>query len=344
MKHAANLVAAALVTAALATNVFRFWVLEVVDAHGDDFRFYYSMARIGVNHGWSHIYDLSLQCAPIQPISETQSHCPGLDLPPVAWLVAPFTTLTYTSAYPVWLGLLALCIATAITLLWQCLPEPRGLYAAAALSSYPAAYGLFLGQTSILAMLGVVLAWWLLRAQRPNLAGAALTLTLAKPQVVLLVPIALLVAGQWRTVVVFAMVTAALGLASLATLGTHGVTAYFDSAQNALGSEANYAYTLRDLLGLGAGTGIQYLLGLISLITAWRFRARVDAIFLLGILGSALLSPYWHVPDFIVLIPAAAFQLSLGPRLPALFLALALFVVGSPFVVGVTFLPAHVQV
>jgi hypothetical protein len=50
------------------------------------------------------------------------------------------------------------------------------------------------------------------------------------------------------------------------------------------------------------------------------------------------------VPDCVVLIPAAALQLSLGPRVPLLFLAAALFIVGSPFAVGVTFLPAMVQV
>lgn len=344
MKRAANLGAAALVTAALITNVFRFWVLEVVDVHGDDFRFYYSMARIGLTYGWSHIYDLSLQCAPIGPISETKLHCPGLLLPPAAWLAAPFTALPYTSAYPLWMAMLGVCFAAIVALLWRCLPEPRALYAAAAFTAYPLAYGLFLGQTSIIATLGVVLAWWLIRARRPALAGAALTLILAKPQIVLLVPVALAVAAQWRTVAVFAAVTSALGLASLATLGTHGVAAYFSITSDVLAPEVNYVYTLRGLFGPAAGIALQSLLALVALLTAWRFRARVDAVFLLGILGSALASPYWHVPDYIVLIPAAAIQLSLGPRVPALFLSAALFVVGSPFSVGVAFLPSVVQV
>lgn len=344
MKRTANLAAAAFITAALVTNAFRFWLLEVVNVHGDDFRFYYSMARVGLTYGWSHIYDLSLQCAPIGPISETQAHCPGLLLPPMAWLFTPFTALPYTSAYPLWMALLGLCYAAIIALLWSCFPEPKGVYVAAAFTAYPLAYGLFLGQTAIIALLGVVLAWWLLCAQRPNLAGVALVLSLAKPQIVILVPIALAVAGQWRTVVVFAGLSSAIGLASLATLGMHGLTAYFSITRDALAPQANYVYTLRGVFGPAAGTSFQYLLALVALFSAWRFRAHLDAVILLGILGSALVSPYWHVPDYVVLVAAAALQLSLGPRFPAVFLAAALFVIGSPFAVGVTFLPAVVQV
>jgi hypothetical protein len=344
VRRTANLVAAACVTAALVTNAFRFWVLEVVNVHGDDFRFYYSMARIGLTYGWSHIYDLSLQCAPIGPISESQAHCPGLVLPPVAWIVTAFTVLPYTGAYPLWMALLGLCFAAIIALLWKRFPVPKGVYVAAAFTAYPLAYGLFLGQTAIIALLGVVLAWWLLCAQRPNLAGVALALSLAKPQIVLLVPIALAVAGQWRTVVVFAGLSSAIGLASLATLGMHGLTAYFSITRDALASEVNYVYTMRGVFGQTAGTAFQFGLGLVALLAAWRFRARLDAVFLSGILGSAVVSPYWHVPDYVVLIPAAALQLGLGPRRPALLLATALFVVGSPFAVGVTFIPAVVQV
>jgi hypothetical protein len=344
VKRSANLVAAACVTAALVTNAFRFWVLEVVNVHGDDFRFYYSMARVGLTYGWSHIYDLSLQCAPIGPISESQAHCPGLVLPPMAWLVTPFTILPYTSAYPLWIVSLALCFAAIVALLWRRLPEPRGVYAAAAFTLYPLVYGLFLGQTAIVALLGVVLAWWLLREQRPNLAGVVLVLSVAKPQIVLLVPVALALAGHWRTVVVFAGLSCAIGLAALVTLGQHGLTAYSSIARDVLGQEVNYVYTLPGLFGHTAGTAFQYVLGLVALVTAWRFRDHLDAVFLLGILGSALVSPYWHVPDYVVLIPAAAFQLSLGPRRPALLLAAALFVVGSPFAVGVTFVPPVVQV
>ncbi|MGA7912228.1 MAG: glycosyltransferase family 87 protein [Candidatus Dormiibacterota bacterium] len=344
MKRTANLAAAAFITASLITNAFRFWLLEVVNVHGDDFRFYYSMARVGLTYGWSHIYDLSLQCAPIGPISESEAHCPGLALPPLAWIVTPFTILPYTSAYPLWIVSLALCIAAIVGLLWRRFPEPRGIYAAAALTLYPLVYGLFLGQATIIALLGVVLAWWLLRERRPNLAGVALVLIVAKPQIVLLVPVALALAGRWRTVLVFASLSSALGLVALATLGPHGVTAYDSIARDELGQELNYVYTFAGLFGHTTGTALQYVLGLVALVTAWRFRDHLDAVFLLGILGSALVSPYWHVPDYVVLIPAAAFQLSLGPRSPALLLAAALFVVGSPFAVGVTFMPSVVQV
>ncbi len=344
MKRAANLVGASAVAVTLIVNGFRFWLFEVTNSHGDDFRFYYSMARIGLTNGWSRIYDQSLQCAPIGPISETTLHCPALALPPVAWLVTPFTLLPYTSAYPVWVALLGMCFVAIVMLLWQGFPEPKAIYAAGAFTLFPLAYCLYLGQVTIIALLGVTLAWSLIRSRHPHLAGIALVLTLAKPQVVLLVPLALAVAGHWRTVLVFAAISLGVALISLVMLGAHGVSAYASIARDELNWELNFVYTLAGVVGHTIATGLQYILAALALVTAWRFRARLDAVILAGILGSALFSPYWHLADYVVLVPAAAFQLSLGPRVPALAIAIALFAVGSPFVVGTTFVPALVQV
>ncbi|HYM96439.1 MAG TPA: glycosyltransferase family 87 protein [Candidatus Sulfotelmatobacter sp.] len=344
MRRAANLVGAAVVTAALMVNGFRFWLLEVVNVHGDDFRFYYAMARVGLTYGWSHIYDLNLQCAPIGPISETAKHCPGLDLPPVAWFATVFTVLPYTNAYPIWVAFLGLCLVAIVILPWQGYPEPKAMYAVAAFTLFPVAYCLFLGQVTMVAVLGVVAAWWLLRRERPHLAGLALVLTLAKPQTVLLVPVALAVAGRWRTIVVFAALCAGLLVISLATLGVSGVSAYLSLTNAALGGTVNYVYTLAGLVGRPVGTVLQCVLALVALVTAWRFRAHLETVVIAGLLGSALFSPYWHVADYVVLVPAAALQLSREPRLPATLLACALFVVGSPLLVGATFVPSVIQV
>jgi hypothetical protein len=344
MRRAANLVGAAVVTAALIVNAFRFWLLEVINVHGDDFRFYYSMARIGLTYGWSRIYDLNLQCAPIGPISETAKHCPGLALPPVAWFATVFTLLPYTSAYPIWVAVLGLCFVAIVMLPWRSYPEPKALYAAAAFTLFPVAYCLFLGQVTMIAVLGVVVAWWLLRIDRPHLAGVALVLMLAKPQTVLLVPVALAVAGRWRTFIVFATLSAGIALISLASLGPAGVGAYLSLTLGAIAGTVNFVYTLSGVAGRPVGIALQCLLALLALVTAWRFRAHVDAVVVAGLLGSALFSPYWHVADYVALVPAAAIQLNLGPRTSALAPAVALFVVGSPVLVGATFVPAVVQV
>lgn len=344
MKRATNLALAAVVATSAIVNGFRFWLFEITNPHGDDFRFYYSMALVGLRYGWSRIYDQALQCMPIGPIPEPTPHCPALALPPVAWSVAPLTLLPYASAYPIWVVLLFLCFAAVVALLWKSLPEPKGIFAAAAFTLFPLAYCLYLGQVTIIAALGVVLAWWLLRSGRPGLAGVALVLILAKPQAVLLVPVVLAVAGHRRTTIVFLALSIGIGLASLAVLGAHGVTEYLSISRVQLGSEENYVYTLTGMFGPWLGTALQCAFALVAIATAWRLRDRLDAVVVAGILGSALLSPYWHVPDFVVLIPAAAFQLSLGPRPWNLLPAAGLFIAGSPLVTGVTYITAAVQV
>lgn len=345
MKRTANLAAAALVALSLAANGVRFWILEARLYPGDDFRFYYSLARAGLTHGWRHIYDLSLQCQPIGPLQETTKHCPALALPPVAWLAAPFTMLPYPSAYVAWLALLGLALLGLLAAAWPHLPVPRLLFAAAALACFPVAYCLFLGQVTILAVLAVALAWRLAASGHHNWAGAALILTAAKPQVVLLVPVALLVSGNWRPLPVFAAGATMLGALSLLALGPQGIAAYLEIARSEIAWEINYAYTLAGVLGRGVvTTGLQTLLGLLGLVAAWRHRRRLEPVLIAGLLGSALFSPYWHFQDFMVLVLAAILQLSLGPRVPALVVAAATFVVGSPLVAGAPLIPAAVQV
>jgi hypothetical protein len=345
MKRAANLAATAVVALSLAVNAIRFWVLEVRLYPGDDFRFYYSFARVGLTYGWNRIYDLSLQCQPIGPIQEGTKHCPALALPPVAWLAVPFAYVPYPQAYVAWMVMLGLAFLALLAVAWPRLPEPRLLYAAAAASCFPLAYCLFLGQVTILAILAVALAWRLIASGHPNWAGAALILTAAKPQAVLLVPIALAISGTWRPLPVFAAGAAVLGGLSLLAVGPQGLAAYLEIARSEIGWEINYAYTLAGVLGRGPlTTAIQALVAALALAAAWRLRRNLEAVLIAGLLGSALFSPYWHFQDFVVLILAALMQLSLGPRLPALAVASAVFVVESPLFAGAPFMPAWLQV
>jgi hypothetical protein len=345
MKRAANLAATAVIALSVAANAIRFWLLEARLYPGDDFRFYYSMARVGLTYGWHRIYDLSLQCQPIGPIQEGTKHCPALALPPVAWLAVPFTYLPYPEAYLTWMAMLGLAYLALLAVVWPRLPEPRLIYAAAAVSCFPLAYCLFLGQVTILAILAVALAWRLIGSGHSNWAGAALILTAAKPQAVLLVPIALAVSGTWRPLPVFGAGAAVLAGLSLVAVGPQGLAAYLDIARSEIGWEINYAYTLAGVLGRGVlTTTLQALLALLALAAAWRLRRNLEAVFIAGLLGSALFSPYWHFQDYVVLILAAILQLSLGPRLPALVITAAVIVVESPLLAGAPLVPPALQV
>src|SRR5436853_25609 len=73
--------------------------------------------------------------------------------------------------------------------------------------------------------------WWM-RGDRMIAAGVALALATAlKPQVVLMVPVCLLVAGRWRPVVAWGASTAVLAAFSAATLGPSGLADFWSTLQ-----------------------------------------------------------------------------------------------------------------
>src|SRR5205823_12637299 len=118
--------------------------------------------------------------------------------PPVAWLAAPFTALPYSTAYFAWSGLLIVALVAT----WQLAAPGRSpskiIFLAAAVGWVPVIYGLQLGQPGLLVALGVAGSYALLKANRPMLAGLALGALVLKPQLAFLVPLALLVARQYR--------------------------------------------------------------------------------------------------------------------------------------------------
>src|SRR5256885_4333776 len=66
------------------------------------------------------------------------------------------------------------------------------------LGLFPTAYGLLVGQPVALVAAVVAGAWWLAQRKQPIAAGIVLSLSAVKPQLALLVPLCLLVAGPPR--------------------------------------------------------------------------------------------------------------------------------------------------
>src|SRR5207237_9610377 len=102
------------------------------------------------------------------------------------------------------------------------------------------AFSLLLGQ--VVMLLGAVLAltWWCLRRGSPVLAGVILSLIVVKPQLAFLVPLALLAGLHFRAVIAWASATAAIGLVTVAAVGTSGIGAYVNRLQDATSGLAAY--------------------------------------------------------------------------------------------------------
>src|SRR6202022_2056847 len=82
------------------------------------------------------------------------------------------------------------------------------------------------GQVTILAAAGVLAGWRMLESRRDFLGGAILAAALFKPYLVLLLPLALLVAGRTRALLGFSTVALAAALGMLLTLHPDGIQSY----------------------------------------------------------------------------------------------------------------------
>jgi arabinofuranan 3-O-arabinosyltransferase len=144
----------------------------------------------------------------------TTAWMPWLYPPGYLFLVTPIGALPYAPAYLVMtlLSVAAMALASrpftgGVRPLW------------AALTLAPAYLpALVIGQNSLIWLAVLLAALYALRSGRPVLAGVIIGCLTLKPQLGLLIPLALLAAGQWRTI--FAAAATTVLLAALPTLVT----------------------------------------------------------------------------------------------------------------------------
>lgn len=150
----------------------------------------------------------------------------------------------------------------------------------------------------------LALCWRFLEQERWAPAGTALAVALfIKPQLILLLPLALLVSGRWLPVMYSALAGGFLGVMTLISLGPHGVVTWESSvaytSTNVFHGILTYAWFGRGVVS----TSIEVTLGIVALGLAWYRRDRMDIVFTLGIVGSTASAFYLHeydVPIFVL--------------------------------------------
>lgn len=255
----------------------------------------------------------------------------GKDVPFYGWHYPPFflAIAVLVAAIPYAFGLalwLVAGLAAYLAVIRAILPRTETLLVAAA---FPAVFvNVGHGQNGFLtaALLGGAL---LCLDRRPIVAGVLIGLLAYKPQFGVLIPIALLASGRWRTVGAAAVTVAALVALSFATLGSGIWQAFADSM--------NFTQTV--VLEQG-GTGWQKIQSIFSAVRAWGISVPLayaaqgtllaavaaciawlwhsDSAFELKAaalaLGSLLATPYVLDYDFVVLAVAIAFFARHGLR------------------------------
>jgi hypothetical protein len=322
---------------------------------GPDFFSFYSAARLYVLKGGSAVYDLTLQKQfELQVTGQPPDRfivLPYFHPPYYTLLIAPLAALSYRQAY---YAMAAFNLLLAVVLVALLVRNSLSIHGRAAIVAgamiagfFPLFVTLLQGQSDLVVLVALAAAYTAWARGRLGWAGIFSALALAKPQLLLLIPVLFLARRAWRALAGFAGVVAALGLVSLAGFGFSAVWAYLGAVGTwaiggklPTGGELVYTdtavYSLRNILEALPGGGravalviLALLLALTALSLSWRpDKPRLD--FALAVAASLVLSPHQNVHDLALLvIPGFALaDLALAgqlrwPRAAALVLAIA---------------------
>ena len=287
--------------AALALDVYH------PEETGIDFHTYAAAARVGLEQGWSHIYDQGPVAAEQKALVPDERTQPYLSPPPVAWLSAALAAMPYGLAFYVWAAVML--AAFVLALAWSARSQglARWIAVGGAMAPWWALKAVRLGQVVPLLAAAVLVAWRLVRADRQVAAGLVLVLILVKPNTAILVPFALLAAGRYKTFVAWAAASTAVAVVAAITLGQAGVTSYVSQLTGRLPPNVDWM-TLERALGVDGATALILRLVIVgaTLAAAYRLRSTPGLAIAVGILASLLIAPYLHDSD-LCLLSAAAF-------------------------------------
>jgi hypothetical protein len=281
---------------------------EILD---NDLTLVFIGARIGLEHGWNHIYSLPLQhelFTQLRPHADFNDGERFISPPPFAWLVLPLSLLGAPGATLAWLVLSVLALVAAWGLAAPGAPlMPRLLWLLGALAWYPVLYSLSLAQPAVVILFLAAAAWRLAEANRPYVAGVVLGLSVIKPQLLLLLPIVLLASGRWKIAAAWAATALVLAAASLLAIGGQGWSDYLALLNEAQHVTNNRYFTLAWILGPGALSYIaQGVVIAAAVVAAYLNRQASHArVFALGIVATTLGATYWHLQDYAILVLAA---------------------------------------
>ncbi|GAC1339973.1 MAG: hypothetical protein NVSMB29_08170 [Candidatus Dormibacteria bacterium] len=280
---------------------------------------------------------------------------PYANPPLAAWVLQPLARLPLQSALPLFVaaqvGALFIAAALLLRLVRVTPPERSGLahlLVPLAALSLPGATAVLLGQWDPLILLALAGALVALAAGRDLLAGLAASLILVKPQLGVLLGIALVITGRRRLIGGFGIGVGIWVTSTLVLVGPAGVVQWAHYVDTRLGPQATYA---RGLAGLAAAAGgdaraVELSGGLIALglvagalVLRRRLRANPDAALALGVAASLCCTPHVFSDDMLLLAPALVIWGTRRPA-PACLAALAL---NLAFLLDEYLLPARLQ-
>jgi alpha-1,2-mannosyltransferase len=298
---------------------------------GSDFSSFYAAGSLVLDGRANDVYDMALHYAREQQMFGAATPYYSWLYPPIFLLVAtPLALIPYPLALAVWqIGTLALYLSVIGAIVRRM--RQRGIVIGALwppiAAGFPAVFvNLGHGQNGFLTA-GLFGAALLALPTRPVISGVLFGLLVYKPQFALIVPIALLAAGQWRTVVAAGITVMALVAVTSLAFGAHlwfafaastetsrkllleGGDVGFEKLQSVFaaarmwGSGIPLAYAVQGIASAAAACGTAWV---------WRSSSDRDLKGALLIIATLLASPHVLDYDLMMLAPAIAFTVSAG--------------------------------
>jgi hypothetical protein len=272
---------------------------------GIDYHTYKAAAVVGLEKGWSEIYDQAEVAAAQIQLDPGEVAQPFLSPPTAAWLVTPLVPVPYSPSYYIWAFLTLAAYVAALAWSTSSRGLNRWILVAAAVAPWWVLEGVRVGQVVPLVAAGMAVSWRLLRENRNVAAGLALSLLLLKPNTAFMIPFAVLAAGRVRAFAALSTVGAVLVVVALLTIGGDGAFDYWSQLTGSLPTGAD-ALTLERALGFHgpAITALRVVIIVAVLIAAFRLRHSPGLVLVAGILGSLIAVPYLHASDLCLLAVA----------------------------------------
>jgi hypothetical protein len=285
-------------------------------SHSIDFISFWAAGRMLLEGAGAAIYDIDTHRAVERSAVATVGLMPFPYPPPFALIVAPFGALSYGAAFSAWV---------AATIALYLVAARRWMPPLLALAQPSVLVNGFIGQAAFLTS-ATFMAGTRLLASRPMLGGALLGALVIKPQLGVLLPLALVAGRQWRAFAGAALSSVALLLAPLPVVGFAGYSAFLKLASTFAGYVTAGRWPWQELASVYAllsyfavpriiGFSVHLAVAVAAAVLVWR-AWRGDRPGKVATLAAAtlLIPPYLLTYDGILLALPVAFLLIEGRR------------------------------
>ena len=290
-----------------------------------DFIQFYISARLITEGRTGDLYDQKIASAELHRIVQqpTRVVLPTVYGPQVSLLFIPLARLPFLAAASVWTATSVVLFFFCLHRIWKSCPNLRHYSGMVVLSAicFPPFFHFFLrGQISVLVLACFTAAFLAFRSGSHWLAGAALGLLAFKPQFLVAIPLALLLAYAWKTLAALVITASAQLTLTWMYFGTAVMRAYVDTllhiprwiAIAEPGAAQAQMHSLRSFWILLVPWPIAaltlYVVCSIVVVTiavaSWKSRGHLALRFSALVFAAVLINPHLFVYDLLVLAPA----------------------------------------